>query len=121
MIIWRACSIILTVGVLVISSGSKLISPHQQMFSIGRELYYGAASAELLLAVLLLTRFRKAGAVGCVILAAAGLLAEWLRPGRPCGCLGTMIVLSAREHVMVAGTMGALAALVWIGCSRRTD
>jgi hypothetical protein len=105
------------VSVLVFSGVAKLVSGYDVTYVTGETVYWLTTACELVAAVLLLTRWR----IGCMIatglvmaIAAGGILITYVDHGqRGCGCFGEMLRLSTRQHRIVAGTIGLMAALVF--------
>lgn len=66
----------------------------------------------LLAAGLCMERWVVWAATGVCGVAAAGLVMEMLGHSGMCGCLGTLMRMSSGQHMLLNGTVGALAVLV---------
>ena len=113
----------LTLGaVMAASILAKLAGGHQPYFAVSRSIYFVALVAELLLLCgLAFPRLRAWSAFGIGTMAAAGVLVALFGDGRACGCLGTFLLLSPGQHMLLSSSVGALAVLVWRFESDRTQ
>jgi len=97
--------------VLVLAAGAKLLTSYQDAYVVPEALYYLGAVVELGVAVLLHTRWRRFALAMAALLAVAGIVLAAAVPGRLCGCLGSLLPLDGKGHVLLSGVVGALACL----------
>lgn len=99
---------------LIASCIAKLWGGHQPEYVLSQTAFVAATLAEGVLAFgLLVPRLRTWSAVGIGAMAAVGISIAFWGQGRTCGCLGSMMRLTASQHVLVSATVGVLAVLVW--------
>jgi hypothetical protein len=105
----HACRILLSVLLLVVG-GSKVLTGHAAATIWPAWVTVWGGIVEIIVALLLWSALRKAACVAVVAIGAAAIVFTWLAPsGASCGCLGTLHVLSNREHIMLGATLGLLA------------
>jgi hypothetical protein len=96
---------------LALAAGAKLLTSYQDSYVVPAALYYLGAVVELGVAVLLHTRWRRVALALAALLAVAGIALAAVVPGRLCGCLGSLLPLDGKGHVLLSGIVGALACL----------
>lgn len=98
---------------------AKLWSGHQPHYAISEGVFVAATIAELSLAFgLLIPRLRTFAAIGVGAMAAIGIAIASIGHGKECGCLGSIVVMTAAQHVLLSSSVGTLAVLVWLCESR---
>lgn len=109
---WHApCLRIVLAAAMGGSAFAKLLSGHQPGLFLSQGAYLLVSCIEIVLAASFLTRRWSLACHATLLLAAAGICYALFGPSKPCGCLGSAWALTRREHLMVAGSFGALASL----------
>lgn len=107
----RLVIIVLLVVCLWASAALKLADGYREAYAIPSWLFFSSTWTEMGCGVgLLLPRTRTVAAYVCVGIALAAILMAFLVGGRPCGCLGA-IILSRKEHLVIASVLGMLSIL----------
>lgn len=99
----------------------KVAAPYKSTYSVGLEVYYAMACAELLVGMLLWTSAARLALVVVVAGSLAAILWGLLWHGGVCGCLGP-IGVSRGMHVALASAIGAgatVCGLLDMGCRDR--
>jgi hypothetical protein len=107
-----------TAAFMIGTATMKLVSGHRAWYLLPDWAYWGFALVEVALAVGLYV-CTVASAWSVVAISAGGIVTTLLFPHRPCGCFGASIVLDAKLHLMVAGTVAVCGLLVilWRPCA----
>ncbi len=96
---------------LLICAALKAFSPYSEEYLISKPVYFGSATLEALLAVMLWSRLHRL-ALTLLVLALSGtavfLWVGGLLDTAPCGCFGSWRV-SRKLHFVLVGTLGMLA------------
>lgn len=104
-IVWAVSAFI------VLSVVSKFISGYKVGF-IPRWMWLAGIVLECAcLGAIVFRRFRTA-ALGLIILAGAGIIIGFVSE-RPCGCLGDVIELSQKQHILLAATLGVIGTVLF--------
>ena len=108
-------------AVLLVSGVLKVVTPDpSSVMAVGGSVAIGCV--EMILAALLWTRYCTWGLWLSIALAMCGVLATWIVPNCPCGCLGRHITLQAHEHRLLAASVGMLACVaIWTICMRAKE
>lgn len=103
-----------TAGAMLVTAVMKMTGGYHVGYILPGWAYWILSIVELAIAVGLFSCARFAAWM-VVAVASVGMVLALLFPERPCGCLGAMITLNARAHLMAAGTLGmcGLLILVW--------
>jgi hypothetical protein len=105
---------------LAVTGMAKLASGWDPRFVLGPALFSIVAVVELLAAGLLLSRsVAWVGAGAGLAIGVGGIVVGLASGGRPCGCAGALATPTPRSHLMPAGTMSALSAIVLSGAVTR--
>jgi hypothetical protein len=104
--------IVLTLSIVLIgTSAAKLVSADRSVAVFPAPVLVAIGIGELLLAVgLWVRRARVLSAYLILAISIAGVLLSMYGPDKPCGCLGSLIELSRREHFILSCATGALSA-----------
>ena len=98
---------------------AKVLGGHSPQYGMSAWAYYGTAVAELTLAVALLGRWQAWASWAAVCLFAGGVVFAMVERRHPCGCLGHVVSLAWRDHLMLAGSFGIIATLAAEHAGRR--
>jgi hypothetical protein len=102
----------LVVLVLLAMATEKFYTGHRDHFKMPAMLYYSSALVELMLAGLLACARQRIVGVALIMIALMGIAVEMFGSGGSCGCLGARIVLTSRQHMLVASAFGLVGLLV---------
>lgn len=95
---------------------TKMVSGYREWFAVGPTVYWAMAAFEIALAVGVFSRVRRLAFVLAICLASVGTVMALFRGQRPCGCLGTLVVIDRAQQLILNGSIGALATLgLWLG------
>jgi hypothetical protein len=107
------CSRGVLAALLAIACLGKLLGGYQEYFAIPESMFLASIGFEACLLIGLLTkRHWRLSALGVGLLSAIGIGIELLGSGATCGCLGSLVRLSAGQHVLVNATAGAIACMI---------
>lgn len=89
----------------------KVVSGRADHVQVSGFVYVVSSIAELALAALLLSRWRRIGSFGALVIAVAGVSHALLARPESCGCAGSWIRSSWRIELVLASLVGALGVL----------
>lgn len=102
---WALATVLAGTALLKVVSGP---ADHVQLPGF---LYVVSSIAELALAVLLFSRWRRIGIWGALVIAVAGTCHALLVRPESCGCAGSWVQTSWRLELMLASLVGVLGVL----------
>lgn len=95
-------------------AGAKLGSGYAAGSILPHGLFFAIASAEVVLGVLAFTRWFRIAAQSAGVLCLGGFGLAMMFPRRPCGCLGRLLELDQRTHLMLLATLGVVVCLILV-------
>ena len=99
-------------GILLLVFGLlKIFAGHSSQYLVKEDLFYLISIAEILLGVLVFSRYSALAVMAALSLFCGGLIVTIFFPHRPCGCFGP-INISAQLHVIVTSILGVYACKV---------
>lgn len=103
----------LVAGVLLLSVAAKMFSVDDESFFISGIWRSVVLVLELMLVLLLFTRYSRTGfALSAAFFLLGGVL-SLLIGGRSCGCFGSWIELGQGYHLILSGAGGAISLWMW--------
>lgn len=105
--------------VLAATAVLKIESGHTSAIDLPVDLYYATAIGEFLIAggIVLGGRARRVCLMAVVGLCVGGSVWSYWFAEKPCGCLGTRLLLSNAAHMTINAVLGiaSLLATAWLG------
>jgi len=99
---------------MAVSAGAKLVAGHHPGLPLSAPVFYAAIGIEVSIAALLIFGKDVPGSIATVVLCAVGIVWTLLSHSPSCGCLGNLLELDRNEHLMYAGSVGVVGALLWL-------
>ena len=102
--------------ILIISGLLKLSSEYTSSFLLPKMFYYLLGFLEIGLG---LSNFfgwpisRKLSSFSCCLIVIVGIASSIFFPEKSCGCMGSIYLLSQKEHLLLATSVGAISSIVY--------
>lgn len=90
----------------------KVFSGHDPSQLLGATMFWSATAPEAAVGVAFLAGFRRTAACFTIVAMTSAIVVGLAWPQVPCGCLGTIWILNARQHLMLAAAFGTSACLL---------
>lgn len=98
-------------GILFAIGSKKMLNGHSPVYAVGELVYYGAAVAEIVVGILLFTRWASSASLMIVIGACAAIVWHLHVPQGTCGCLGNTSAERSTMVWLICG-IGALGGVI---------
>jgi hypothetical protein len=109
---------ILLSALLLFAAAAKAIAPSAEYMG-GSYGYFGVIVLEVLAGIGLATPFWRWAAIVGFVIGSCGVVLAALGGSASCGCLGDVVSLGRREHLMLASGLGLVSALFLLLTLRR--